>query len=147
MAVSEAAPLTLPPETLRAVGHRAVDAIAERLAGLEAAPVGSRATRAELEARLREPLPEHGEDPQAVLDAVLRDVLAPGLNVDHPRFFAFVPMPANPLGAIADALAAGFGVFSGTWLGSPGRGDRRARRARLAARAVRPAGRRPKGCS
>ena len=120
MAVSEAAPLTLPPETVRALGHRAVDAIADRLAGLEAAPVGSRATRAELEARLREPLPEHGQDPQTVLDTALRDVLGSGLNVDHPRFFAFVPMPGNPLGAVADALAAGFGVFAGTWLASPG---------------------------
>ena len=75
-----------------------------------------------MEARLREPLPEAGCDPELVLERALRDVLAPGLRVDHPRFFAFVPMPGNPVGAVADALAAGLNVFGGTWLG------RRARR-------------------
>ncbi len=44
----------------------------------------------------------------------------PGLRIDHPRFFAFIPGPGNPVGVLADALAAGFSVFAGTWLGSPG---------------------------
>jgi aromatic-L-amino-acid decarboxylase len=114
------AALTLDPDDVRRLGHRAVDAIADRLAGLPDAPVGVRATRAELERRLREPLPEHGSDPDAVLDAALRDVLAPALRIDHPRFFGFVPGPSNPVGVLADALAAGFNVFAGTWLGSPG---------------------------
>jgi glutamate/tyrosine decarboxylase-like PLP-dependent enzyme len=55
-----------------------------------------------------------------VLEAALRDVLEPGLRIDHPRFFGFVPVPGNPVGALADALAAGSGVFAGTWLASPG---------------------------
>ena len=42
-----------------------------------------------------------------------------GLRVDHPRFFAFMPMPSNPVG-VGDPLAAGFSVFAGTWLASPG---------------------------
>jgi aromatic-L-amino-acid decarboxylase len=97
-----------------------VDALAERLDGLADAPVGRRATRSEMEERLREPLPEQGSDPDAVLDAVLRDVLPPGLRIDHPRFFAFVPVPGNPVGSLADALLAGSSTFAGTWLGSPG---------------------------
>jgi glutamate/tyrosine decarboxylase-like PLP-dependent enzyme len=55
-----------------------------------------------------------------VLDLALRDVLEPGLRADHPRFFAFTPMPGNPVSAVADLLASGFGVFAGTWLASPG---------------------------
>ncbi|HEY6111268.1 MAG TPA: pyridoxal-dependent decarboxylase, partial [Chthoniobacterales bacterium] len=39
------------------------------------------------------------------------------LHVDHPRFFAFVPGPNNFVSAMADALAAGFNVFNGTWFG------------------------------
>ena len=105
---------------MRSLGYRAVDAIVERLAGLPDAPVGEPATRAELEARLREPLPEHGRDPQDVLETALSDVLAPGFRVDHPRFFAYVPVAGNPVGAVADALAAGFGVFAGAWCASPG---------------------------
>ena len=73
-----------------------------------------------MEARLREPLPERGSDPLAVLDVAIRDVLTPGLNIDHPRFFGFVPGTANPVGALSDALSAGFSVFAGAWLASPG---------------------------
>jgi aromatic-L-amino-acid/L-tryptophan decarboxylase len=97
-----------------------VDALAERLDGLADAPVGRRATRAEMEERLREPLPEQPGDPGAVLDRVLSDVLPPGLRTDHPRFFAFVPIPGNPVASLADALVSGSSIFAGTWLGSPG---------------------------
>ena len=38
------------------------------------------------------------------------------MRVDHPRFFGFVPSPNNFVGVLADALAAGFNVFSGTWI-------------------------------
>jgi glutamate/tyrosine decarboxylase-like PLP-dependent enzyme len=112
--------LALDAEVVRGLGHAAVEAIVERLEALEAGPVAAPAGRAAMEARLREPLPEAGCDPHAVLEAALREVLEPGLRVDHPRFFAFTPMPGNPVSAIADLLAAGFGVFAGTWLASPG---------------------------
>jgi len=112
--------LTLPPDELRRLGYRAVDAIADRLAALPDAPVGEPATRAEMEARLREPLPEHGRDPHDVLELALRDVLAPGLRVDHPRFFGYVPGPGNPVGAVAAALTAGFATFAGAWYAAPG---------------------------
>jgi aromatic-L-amino-acid/L-tryptophan decarboxylase len=112
--------LTLDPDAFRRLGYRAVDAIAARLAELPDAPVGERASREEMERRLREPLPEHGSDPELVLDAALRNVLKPGLRIDHPRFFAFVPVPGNPLGVLADALVAGHSLFAGIWLASPG---------------------------
>jgi len=112
--------LTLSPGELRGLGLRAVDAVADRLAALPESPVGEPAGRAEMEARLREPLPEGPSDPHAVLDRVVRDILAPGLRTDHPRFFAFVPQPGNPVGVLADALASGFGVFAGAWAASPG---------------------------
>ena len=113
-------PLSLEAEAVRRLGYAAVDAIAARLETLEAGAVAAPAGREAMEARLREPLPEAGCDPHAVLDQALRDVLEPGLRVDHPRFFAFTPMPGNPVSAVADLLAAGFGVFAGTWLASPG---------------------------
>ena len=112
--------LTLEPEAMRRLGYAAVDAIVGRLEALDTDTVAAPAGREAMEARLREPLPEAGCDPHAVLDTALRDVLEPGLRVDHPRFFAFTPMPSNPVGAVGDLLAAGFGVFAGTWLASPG---------------------------
>jgi aromatic-L-amino-acid/L-tryptophan decarboxylase len=112
--------LTLEPEVARRLGHRAVEALTERLLLLPDLPVAEPAGRDEMEARLREPLPEDGCDPEQLLETVLRDVLAPGLRIDHPRFFGFVPGPSNPVGVLADALVAGFGTFAGAWLGSPG---------------------------
>ena len=112
--------LTLAPDVARRLGYRAVDALVERLEELPGRVVGVPAGRRQMEARLREPLPEHGCDPEWLLETVLCDVLGPGLRVDHPRFFAFVPGPSNPVGVLADALASGFNVFAGTWLGSPG---------------------------
>lgn len=112
--------LTLDPDVVRRLGYRVVDAIAERLSGLADGPVAERVSRERMEARLREPLPEHGSDPELVLNTAVQEVLAPGLRIDHPRFFAFVPVPGNPVGALADALAAGFGIFAGTWLAAPG---------------------------
>src|SRR4051812_49658391 len=39
---------------------------------------------------------------------------------DHPRFFARIPGPSNPVGVFADALAAGLNVFAGSWTGGSG---------------------------
>lgn len=112
--------LTLDPEVVRRLGYRAVDALVERHVRLPDLPVVLPAGREEMEAQLREPLPEHGSDPEMVLETVLRDMLVPGLRIDHPRCFAFIPGPGNPVGVLADALASGFAVFAGAWLGSPG---------------------------
>ena len=112
--------LTLPAERMRELGYRVVDLIVDHLERIREEPAVRRGTRAELEAALREPIPEHGTDPEAVLERVTRDILPWRARVDHPRFFAFVPGPGNYVGAMADALASGFNVFAGTWLGGSG---------------------------
>ena len=56
--------LTLDADVARRLGYRAVDALVERLEQLPDQPVGEAAGREEMEARLREPLPEHGCDPE-----------------------------------------------------------------------------------
>jgi aromatic-L-amino-acid/L-tryptophan decarboxylase len=40
--------------------------------------------------------------------------------MDHPRFFGFIPGPSNYVGALAEALAAGFNPGMATWLESSG---------------------------
>jgi aromatic-L-amino-acid decarboxylase len=114
------AELSLDPETFRRLGYRVVDALAERIEGLPAEPVAVGASRVQMEALLREPPPREGADADEVLDLAVSTVLAHGLRVDHPRFFGFVPLPGNPLCALADALASGHVVFAGTWVASPG---------------------------
>jgi glutamate/tyrosine decarboxylase-like PLP-dependent enzyme len=105
---------------MRELGYRVVDLVVDHVARLADEPAARRGSRADLEAALSEPIPERGTDPHLVLDRVIRDVLPWTARVDHPRFFAFVPSPSNYVGFLADALASGFNVFAGTWLGASG---------------------------
>ncbi len=108
--------LKLSREEMRSLGYRVVDLLVDHFAEKEDAPIGHSPGREELEGLLREELPEEGQDPQAVLDQVEADILPNTMRVDHPRFFGFVPGPNNFVSVLADTLAAGFNVFSGTWI-------------------------------
>ena len=112
--------LDLTPDQMRALGYRVVDALVEHFAGLAGQPVARTSPRAELERLLREPLPELGTDATRLVGQLVEQVFASTCHVDHPRFFAFVPSPSNFVGAMADALAAGFNPFVGTWLAGSG---------------------------
>ena len=113
-------PLDLSPEAMRALGYRVIDTLIEHLGSLPDKPVTRQGTRADLEMRLCEAIPEQGMDPLAVLDQAQRDVFEQIMHLDHPRFFAFIPGPGNFAGAMADALASGFNVFASTWLEASG---------------------------
>ena len=112
--------LELSRDEMRRLGYMVVDALVEHFATLKDKEPTHTGDRASLERALREPLPEQGSDPAAVLDKLQQHVFTNMLHVDHPRFFAFVPGPSNYVGALADALVAGFNPFVGTWLGGSG---------------------------
>src|SRR5207302_1944267 len=80
-------------------------------------PVGAKADPARMISLFDHDPPETGRDPSELLAQLERDVFPNNLHVDHPRFFAFVPGPNNFVSTMADALAAGFNIFNGTWLG------------------------------
>src|SRR4029453_16017610 len=113
-------PLTLPPEQMRRLGYQVVDLVVDALAGLRDRPPARRAGPEELAGLLGEPVPRAGSDPEVVLRQAVTDVLGPAMRVDHPRFFAYVPIPSNYVGMLADALVSGFGVFAGTWQAASG---------------------------
>jgi glutamate/tyrosine decarboxylase-like PLP-dependent enzyme len=112
--------LSLPADEMLRLARRAAELIVERLERLPAEPAWRGATRAELEALLREPPPEARRDATAVLERAARDILPVASRVDHPRFFAFVPGSATWPGVLADFLCAGHNTFQGTWLGASG---------------------------
>lgn len=112
--------LELPPEEMRALGYRFVDLVVEHFAGLPDQPTSSKSSRADLEARLRESLPETPRSPDDVLSVLKKDVLANMMHVDHPRYFAFIPGPSNYIGVLGDLIASGLNVFAGTWLEASG---------------------------
>lgn len=112
-------PLSLAPEELRRLGYRAVDRLvehAERLDGLAPVRLGD---RAELTAAVGA-CPDGPSDPLTALDELFDVVLAHGQLGTHPRFFARVGSPSNPVSAVADFAAAGVNAFAGSWTGGSG---------------------------
>ncbi len=105
---------------MRNLGYRVVDMIVEHYETLRDKPVTRVADRPTLELLLREPIPEMGTDFYTLLDQIQHDVLGNIMHLDHPRFFAYVPSPSNFVSVMADALATGFNVFSGSWLVASG---------------------------
>ncbi|HET9418348.1 MAG TPA: aminotransferase class I/II-fold pyridoxal phosphate-dependent enzyme [Chthoniobacterales bacterium] len=109
--------IALSREEMRSFGYRVVDLLAEHFAGMERGPVGAKVDPARIQKLLAAFPPEDGRQPRELLAQLEREVFPNNLHVDHPRFFAFVPGPNNFVSTMADALAAGFNIFNGTWLG------------------------------
>ena len=109
--------LEMTPAEMRALGYRVVDLIADHFAQLAVKPVGAKGDPAVLRPAFLESPPRLPVPADEILARAERDVFSHVLNICHPRFFAFVPGPSNFVSAMADALAAGFNVFNGSWLG------------------------------
>lgn len=105
---------------MRELGYRVVDEIVEHWTTLREHPVAHSATLADLESALAGPLPSTRTSAGDVIDLLKRDVLTHISHVDHPRFFGFIPSPNNYVSVMADALAAGTNVFSGSWISGAG---------------------------
>lgn len=114
---SNPARLELSAAEMQRLGYRIVDILVQHFAGMRDGPVGAKGAPAELLPLLSGPPSETPTDPHTLLARLEKDVFQNILHVDHPRFFAFVPGPGNFVSTMADALASGFNVFNGTWLG------------------------------
>ena len=82
--------------------------------------IGATASRSEMEALLREPPPEAGQDFAAVLAEFSAKVAPHAFRVNHPRFLAFVPSAPSFLSVLGDMLCAGTNFFAGVWLEAAG---------------------------
>lgn len=109
--------LELSSDEMRRLGYRVIDLLVEHFAEIRDRPVGAKGRPDDLIPRFAGNPSETGIDPHELLARLERDVFPNNLHVDHPRFFAFVPGPGNFVSTMADALASGFNVFNGTWLG------------------------------
>jgi aromatic-L-amino-acid decarboxylase len=112
--------LQLTREEMRELGYRVIDMLVEQATTLREDPVIRHGSRPDMEALLREPVPEHGSNPLDVLARVQRDVLAHTAHLTHTRFFGFVPSPGNYVSVLADTLSSAFNPFCGSWLVSAG---------------------------
>lgn len=112
------ATLEMPADEMRRFGVAVIDRIVRHHASVRERPVVNFAERDETEALLSEPPPEEGEG----LDDLLREFeekVAPRMtHLDHPRMFGFIPGSGTFVGAMGDALAAGYNIYGGTWIES-----------------------------
>jgi len=109
----------LPPEEFRRLGYRVVDLMLDQLATERDGPVYPSVSGPELRALLDAPLPEHGVDPDAVIDS-WRDRVAPYCRRNgHPRFFGYVCTSADPLAMLADAMASAMNQPVTAWRSAP----------------------------
>src|SRR4051812_20968249 len=116
----EREPLSLPPGEFRRLAHVVADLVADHIEGIRELPPLRLASREQMDAVLREPVPEQPGDVDAALATAAEVVLAHMQLTAHPRYFARVPGPSSPVGPLADALASGFNAIATSWAGSAG---------------------------
>ena len=112
-------PLSLPPDELRRLGHHVWDRLVDRWEALDGQP----------------PIAPHDpdwsaasighcqdgpNDPQALIDELFDTILPHGQRADHPRFFARIGSPSNPISVLADLIGTGHNTFAGSWTGGAG---------------------------
>ena len=115
------APLQMTPEEFKAVGHRLVDELAERLAAVPRQPV----TKSETPAVVRDvidagrPLPREGRDAASLVAAATASLFDHSLFNGHPRFFGYITSSPSPIGMFGDFLAAALNQNAGAWKLAP----------------------------
>jgi aromatic-L-amino-acid decarboxylase len=112
--------LGLDPEAMRKIGYQTIDLLIEFLDRGRDAPAIRRASRAEMEQRLREPEPRAPQEYDAILDQLGRDVLPFMSRTDHPGYFAFIPGFGTWPAAMGDLIASACNIYNGSWQESAG---------------------------
>jgi len=108
--------LDLPPDELRALGHYVWDRLVDRWEDLDArAPIAP-----VQEAIPLSPPPDGPSDPKRAIDFLFDEVLPRGQAAEHPRFFARIGSPSNPISVLADLIGTGHNTFAGSWTGGAG---------------------------
>lgn len=108
--------LELSADEMRQLGYRVVDMLAEHFENLPGKRVGAKGDPSVLRPHFLKPPPDQPVAQDEMFAILERDIFKNMMNVGHPRHFAFVPVCSNFVSVMADTLAAGFNVFSGSWL-------------------------------
>ncbi|TAH38232.1 MAG: aspartate aminotransferase family protein [Planctomycetota bacterium] len=90
----------------REAGHRAVDAMADYLAGIEERRVFPAVTPAEMEALFDAPLPRAGMPLAQVLEQVEARLMPNCTHVGHPGYLGLITPSPAPAGVLGDFIAA-----------------------------------------
>ncbi|HTL96805.1 MAG TPA: pyridoxal-dependent decarboxylase, partial [Gemmatimonadaceae bacterium] len=108
-------PLDLDLDTMRRLGYRVTDTVAEHLSTLRTQRVLDTLPRRATERLIAAPPPERGADIDTLLAVLREHVFAHAAREPHPGFIAYVPScPAFPA-SLGDWLATGYNFFAGVW--------------------------------
>ena len=112
--------LAMDAASIRALGYRIVDMIADDLGDPARRPVFPAArSREAMEAVFGGPVPRSGTEADALL-TILRDHLLPAAgNPNHPRMMAYVLSASTPLTALVEALVGSIKLRPTTWKNQP----------------------------
>src|SRR5947199_351054 len=106
-------------EQHKRLGRAVTGLISEHAARLEAAPLTSPATPADLKRLFDEPLPQIGITAEEILDQFARDVAPHAMQIPSPHYFGqFNPTPLA-IGVWADALCSSLNQNAGAWRNGP----------------------------
>ncbi|MCI0457520.1 MAG: aminotransferase class V-fold PLP-dependent enzyme [Gemmataceae bacterium] len=107
-------------DTLRSWSALTADWAHAHLTSLPDQRIGKTASRAAMEALLRESAPEQGTDFETILAQFVERVAPHAMRTNHPRFFAFIPGAPSPVSVLGDWLCAAVNFFDGVWLEAAG---------------------------
>ncbi len=107
--------LDLDLATMRRLGYRVTDLVAEHLASLREQPAYSTRSREEAIRPLEMEPPEHGTDFEALIGDLQRDVFPYAAREPHPGFIAYVPSCPTFPAVLGDWIATGYNFFAGVW--------------------------------
>ncbi len=107
-------------DEMREIGYQVIDMLVDYHESRADRPVAEKLDHGALDAILREPLPRAGMPWREALAQFERQVVDTSNRVDHPRFFAYIPLANNFVSVMADALAAGYNIFNAVWLQGAG---------------------------
>jgi aromatic-L-amino-acid/L-tryptophan decarboxylase len=109
----------MPLEEFRAMGHRAIDWLAEYLEHIESHPVLSRARPGESLTSFPSRAPERPTSLSDILDEFDAGVLPGITHWNHPGFLAYFGITGSGPGIVGELLAAGLNVNAMLWRTSP----------------------------
>jgi glutamate/tyrosine decarboxylase-like PLP-dependent enzyme len=108
-------PLDLDLETMRRMGYRASDLVAEHLASLREQPAFATRSREAAVGALAIAPPEQGVSFETIIGDLQREVFPYAAREPHPGFIAYVPSCPTFPSVIGDWIATGYNFFAGVW--------------------------------
>lgn len=107
--------LELDHHTMRQIGYRVTDVVAEHISTLRSQPAQRSLGRTEADRLIGGPPPEHGHEFEVLLEFLRERVFPYHAREPHPRFMGYIPSSPTFPAIMGDWLATGYNFFAGVW--------------------------------